>query len=302
MKNDKLFKLLSAKEKAAFREIQRLYKQIINEFMGELTDIYLTIDKGEEITYADVARFRGIDRLRNTIMAQSEKLGAHNRNVIVKLLEDTYEYSYSWLSYSIEMAGDVILENATPHLPELTMRAKQNPITGIKLDPALERSRAKIVSDINRTIEHGFINGKKYTSIAKDVKNVFEMDLNRALTITRTETHRVREQATHDSAQNADNQGVEMEKEWNNAGDSRVRQTPKANHIKMHGQKRRVNEEFDLGNGIMAQTPGQSGDPANDIHCRCFATYEIVRIKEQTPQEVASSTFDEWLSEKERFK
>ena len=64
-------------------------------------------------------------------------------------------------------------------------------------------------------------------------------------------------------------------KTWRSMQDERVRRTKKANHRKLDGQKRAVDEDFDLGRGVKASRPGSSGDPSNDINCRCIAAYDI---------------------------
>jgi hypothetical protein len=126
------------------------------------------------------------------------------------------------------------------------------------------------------------------------------MDYNRAVTIAETETHRARERASNDSAQNASKQGVEMEKVWSNVGDERVRKTNKANHRQMQDQRRKLNEAFDLLGGVKAQMPGHSGTPYNDIRCRCYARYEVVGIKTigvADGQAMVKKQFDQWKGE-----
>lgn len=54
----------------------------------------------------------------------------------------------------------------------------------------------------------------------------------------------------------------------------------KANHIKMEGQVVEVGGYFDLGNGVKAKSPGESGTPENDCNCRCFLDYEMMTVEE----------------------
>ncbi|WP_426578892.1 hypothetical protein P5490_000020 [Bacillus altitudinis] len=80
----------------------------------------------------------------------------------------------------------------------------------------------------------------------------------------------MREKATHNKAEEFDQQGIVMEKVWNNVDDERVQQTRKANHEALQGQRRKVNEKFELGNGVTAVAPGQSGSAANDSIAAAF--------------------------------
>ena len=82
---------------------------------------------------------------------------------------------------------------------------------------------------------------------------------------------------------------------WHNLGDEKVRpnirvKTKKgwktykshtnANHKKMEGQLIESGGYFDLGNGIKAKSPGESGDASNDCNCRCFVEYEMMTVEE----------------------
>lgn len=170
----------------------------------------------------------------------------------------------------VEAMIDQKLRNAPPSLPKLVEEARKNAVYGLKLTQALEKHRVMIVKDINDAIERGFIERERFSDIARRVRNAFDTSYYRATVITRTEAHRVREKATHNKAEEFEQQGIIMEKVWNNVNDARVRQTRKANHKALQGQRRKVNEQFDLGNSVTAVAPGQSGSATNDIHCRPF--------------------------------
>ena len=64
-------------------------------------------------------------------------------------------------------------------------------------------------------------------------------------------------------------------KEWRSMRDQRVRKNNKANHRKMDGVSIPVKERFDLGRGVTTDVPGNSGDPANDVRCRCILIYDL---------------------------
>ncbi|MFB8733889.1 phage minor head protein [Bacillus sp. SL00103] len=82
-----------------------------------------------------------------------------------------------------------------------------------------------IVKDINEAIERGFIERERFSDIARRVKRAFDTSYYRSTVIARTEAHRVREKATHNKAEEFEQQGIVMEKVWNNVDDERVRQT-----------------------------------------------------------------------------
>ncbi|WP_426578878.1 phage minor head protein [Bacillus altitudinis] len=130
-----------------------------------------------------------------------------------------------WMASVVEAMIDQKLKNATPSLPRMVEEARKNAVYGLKLTQALEKHRAMIVKDINEAIERGFIERERFSDIARRVKSAFDTSYYRATVITRTEAHRVREKATHNKAEEFDQQGIVMEKVWNNVDDERVRQT-----------------------------------------------------------------------------
>ncbi len=69
--------------------------------------------------------------------------------------------------------------------------------------------------------------------------------------------------------------GYRMVKKWETMDDKRVRNTKKANHVKMHGKIAELEGYFDLGRGVKTLRPGNSGDAANDINCRCMGLYDV---------------------------
>ncbi|EST12050.1 minor head structural component GP7 [Sporolactobacillus laevolacticus] len=292
----KLVDYLNRNENRIIKDIGRQYKKSLDALISRLSQIYVKGGK-DQLNFSDVARTNDIAKLENFVLQQADKLQTENRRSILGLLVSIYIYSFDTQKSAIEtevkkaLGFDFWLKNShdaeiihimqgksDKQIKRLLMALEKNDIEGLKLTPALERNRRMIIQDIKQAIERGFIEKKGYTSMAKGIQGAFDMGLNRATAIARTEGHRVRETASYDSAMNADFQGIKMQKFWMNMGDERVRHRPGANHVSMEGQTRDVNEPFDLGWGIQAQYPGMSGDAANDIRCRCIARYKIVGI------------------------
>ena len=63
-------------------------------------------------------------------------------------------------------------------------------------------------------------------------------------------------------------------KRWYTAMDERVRET----HMSAHGQVRRRGEQFSIGFDSM-EAPGQGGDPAENVNCRCVVLPEGITEK-----------------------
>lgn len=268
--------------------------------------MYAKLERDGSLTMADVKRFRDMDRFVSRVVAHSKALSKDNLKAMQKLLEDTYDLSYSYLSHAVQLESDVLLQRATPHLPEILDKVMKNKIYGLKLSPAQERDRKLIVKGINGAVETGLKKGGTYGEIAREIQKEFNSSYKRAVTIAHTETHRVREQATSESAMNAHRQGIIMEKIWRNMGDERVRpgrgigKAPRkggADHKRMEGQTRLADEMFDLIPSGQADSPGNSGIASQDIRCRCYASYRVKRIDKQSAQQRADnleSDFKTW--------
>ncbi|WP_426353679.1 phage minor head protein [Exiguobacterium sp. R-39] len=275
---DLIYKELTRRERNTLRKIRREYEAITTALIKEIGAVFSKIEDGN-LSYTDIISFRKMQRIQQQAVAQANRLGQFNREAIQQLMDDSYGLSYSWMSFGIERAIDKTLEKATPRTPELLALTRKNQVEKLRLTASLEKSREKITAGIQAAISTGLMQGQNYQQIAKEIETVFTMDYNRASMIAETEVHRIREQGTFDSAQNASTQGIEMVKFWVNMGDEKVRKTRKANHRVLHGQKRALYQPFDLGNDVKAMMPGNSGTPYNDIRCRCIARYEVAGIK-----------------------
>lgn len=290
-------KELSNKEKKALKETANNYTKTIDSFMADITKIYTRLDKGEALTFADFNRFNDIEKIRQRIVASANSIGDYNRDIMIRLIEETYVFSYSFMSFAIENEAAKVLENATPLAMNWLTANKANKIEGLKLSPALQNDRAKIITGLQDVFDTSIKKGETLQDTIKKVQYTFDMSYNRAETIARTETHRVSEQGTLDSATNASKQGVRTNKTWHNVGDARVRQTFSANHVKLEGQTVDSEAYFDVG-GYPAQAPGLVGVAKHDVRCRCYVTYEITDIKRSNHTEQSEAIYDEWLEQK----
>lgn len=292
---DMLLDYLSKRSRLVERKIYSYYIEMLDYILAELGKLYQKSETDGTLNRNDVRRYKRLDKLKRSVVTSSKIMSKKKQDALQEHLEQSYTYSYDWMSWAVQKESQVAYD--APLLrEEIAEKAITNEIAKIKLPDTLERQRKKVVQDINSEIERGINNTETYAQVAQRVTQVVEGDRTKAIRTTRTETKRVREQATVEATQKANSEGVIMRKKWLSMKDERVRDTVKANHRKMHGQTVPVNEPFDLGNGVLAQTPGLSGTPHNDIGCRCLTTYKVVGIKAQTDEQVAKRTFVKYQS------
>ena len=180
-------------------------------------------------------------------------------------------------------------------IPEVIRATVENPVAGLTLKDTLEKNRKEIIYDIKKQIGVGLSEGDRMDTMARRIAKSLDGDYVKAVRIVRTEAHRVREAGFHAAAEDVQialddaEVGAKLTKTWKTMKDERVRpgrgigkkpaKNPKANHQKMEGITLMVNEEFDLGGGVKAQKPGNSGDASNDINCRCYLSYDLLENK-----------------------
>lgn len=291
-------KKLNKKEKAAYQEILKEYEVITKEVLSELAALYEKTGKDGKITYSELYRFNDLQRFQQRILSQVSLLGSKNLQHIKKLLEESYDLSYSRMSYAIEKEAQVLLTGTIANIGNLIAISISNPIYGIRLNNAQKRDSNLINKGINDAINAGIKAGDTYGGIAKRIREVFKGSMKRSLTIARTETHRVRNKAEDDSSMNAHKQGVIMSKTWRNMDDEKVREKKKANHVYMEGQTVSVDENFTGIAGAVGPSPGNLGKAEEDINCRCFAQRKVVRIEPQVPRQAVKGTFEDWEASK----
>lgn len=289
-----LIKRVLKLEQKAHRKIHENYEVVTANIMNELSKLYEKVDKGQGLKMEDVQRFNDLQRFQSRVVAQSHLLSKKNKRVVHTLLEDTYDLSYSHMSYVVETEARKTLDNATPDLPAILKQVHDNPIYGLHLESSMEKDRQIIVRDINGAIDRGLRAGETYSGIAKRIRKVFDSSVYRSMVIARTETHRVRERAVQESAMNAHRQGIKMEKTWRNMGDERVRETKKADHVEMEGQTVPVDKPFVTSQGYQGMSPGSFMVAEMDIQCRCYSSRRIKGLEQQEPEKAGKATFEDW--------
>jgi len=157
-------------------------------------------------------------------------------------------------------------------------------------DKVLKENHAKAYRRINNAITQGLIKGDGYNKTARMLKKELfpsktpKFNLTSAIErIIRTESGKARSLgdliAYDDFKKSADKLGIDVKRLWYSTVDNRVRDT----HLSLHNQPENENGQWIVG-GSPADAPRLSGNPAEDINCRCTTVKEIEGLE---------STYDE---------
>lgn len=277
------------REKEAEKEIRKLYRQIAADMRQFLADeYYLTAEDGK-LTY-ELLRAKGRDaRFLQEVEERLDDMSRTVANEIRDLVDGMYTLAFDGLRETVEKGVDTasFFQGVTTS----TAAQMRNAVSNIFLETALDKNHKDIVWNIKREIATSLSVGDRYDSMARRLVDKVDMGYRKAMQIARTETHRVREAGHLDAATELDKtlrqgaSGLRYVKKWKTMKDGAVRPNVRRktkggwksgkprpgapDHVKMYDVVVLVDEPFDLGGGVTAMAPGQSGVAGHDINCRC---------------------------------
>ena len=277
------------------RNIRRIYKALLQDLRKFIGVEYATLAEDDKLTYEILQKKGQYARFLEEFERRINNITPEVSAEIKQLVENMYDISYKGMVGVVEKNKSLKdlkqkLEGIKNVTPEVIRAAIENPVAGLTLSDTLEKNRKEIIYNIKRDVTAGLLNGDRMSSMAKRIAGSVEQNYRKSVLIARTEVHRVREAGHHDAATELDSvmkngkSSLRMVKTWRTMKDERVRKTSKANHRKLDGVSVGMDEEFDLGHGVKAKAPGQSGKAQHDCNCRCYLSYDL---KEIAPQKVA---------------
>lgn len=281
------------------KKIRRIYQNLMKDLQGFLGEYYAKYaDDDGGLSIGILQGKMKYARFLEEIVEHVDSFSPEIQQEILKTVADTYGASYSGMLKAAEKVGGSAFSGTGLHA-ETMMRAIENPISGLTLPDTLEKQRKDVIYELKKAINTGLVNGDRYDTVAKKITERLDMDYRKSVTTVRTETHRVREAGLNDSAaelqSKIEGSGLVYASIWRTMKDEAVRpnvrrKTKKgwktyvskngADHQKLEGQMVVSGEKFDLGGGVTAKAPGNSGDAKNDIRCRCFLEYELMTVEE----------------------
>lgn len=283
-----LEKYLEQRTKSYQQDLLKVYKQLLDALLGEVSSIYLQYEKDGEVNYNDLLKYKRLDKLKRTMLMHVNVMSKTRYNTMSRHLREASTYSYDWMTWAIQKETLVPYENAL-NRQELERRALENSIAKLTLKKTLQRQRKRIIQRINQTVDSGIKKQLTYKEMSEQLKDTLDKDRVKSMRVVRTETHRIREEVTHEAVKEADSNGIMMHKKWLCLRDERVRVA----HNILNGEKIPVTSRFSY-EGFTANTPGGFGVARLDINCRCILVYTVERIVAQTDEQVAKRTFEQY--------
>ena len=246
-------------EKAVLKNLKRAYQEALFEVDDKIAQLLGRSDADQQHVIYQVEYQRALKKQINGIL---DALHTKEFETISEYLSQTYDEGFIGTLYTLQAQGVPL---AFPINQELVVSAIQHEtmLTSslyTELGLSIQTLKKEIASEISR----GMVNALPYKEIARNVANRSNIPLNKAMTIARTEGHRIRETAADHTRTRARQAGADVIDFWDAALDGKTRTT----HRMLDGQRRNKKGYFEA-NGKKAKYPGGFGDPAEDINCRC---------------------------------
>ncbi len=256
-------------EKKTLNELKQIYKKALDDIDDNIAALQGRMDL--ENLQSIVYQVDYQTALKAQVEGILDELNTKQFNSISEYLTKCYEDGFVGAMYNIHGQG-VPLIIMIDH--EQVVRALQ---TESKLSKSLYETLGEDVNllkkRVSSNISRGIAQGSSYYEISRNIAAGMVGDyskmrggaLSRAMTIARTEGHRISATSAYDAAVKSKQAGADVVKQWDAALDGRTR----PEHAQLDGQIREIDEPFVSSNGHKAMYPGGFGIAALDINCRC---------------------------------
>lgn len=291
-------KMTAETEKAVISE----YKKALKSIDEEISSLYKKYATDGKLEYADMLKYSRMDNMFKDINKELQKATGETAVQTRQLSTNVFKENYYRTGFVLEKQAQANLSYTLLN-PHTVQAAVQNPLSGLTLNERLSKNRGAIITNIKSNITQGLIKGESYEKMANRIKDVLEKDASKANRIVRTEAHRNAIQGQMASYEQAENVGVKINYVWQASIDSSTRE----DHARMDGviaDMVKGEPVFTFPDGTTTSAPGLSGDPAQDINCRCAVRGQIEGFEPEFRRVrgediVPYTTYDEWAKTKE---
>lgn len=251
-------------ETEILKRLKLIYGQAQDDCVNKIID--LSRRKDMENLQSIIWQKQYQEVLNKQLQGVLEDLSTKSFTSIAEYLDTSYENGFLGTLYDLQGQG---IPLCFPIDQEQVVKAVQ---VDSKLSQGLYKrmgeDTGKLKESIKTELSIGIANGESWNQIAAHIasgmKSPFTIAYNRAITIARTEGHRVNQEASLHCQQKAKYKGADIVKQWDATLDSVTR----PHHLELDQQIREVEEPFEVA-GMRAMYPGSFGTPSEDCNCRC---------------------------------
>ena len=248
-------------EKAVIKQLERSYKDAIADIDKYI--LQLLARKDTENLQSIIYQIKYQEAIKKELESYLSVLHSKNFNTVDEYLKECYEQAHIGTLFDLQGQG----------IPLILPLDQEQMISAITLNSKLSEPLYNALGynvdvlklDVLREISRGIAQGLSYQEMARNIKNVTNVDYNKTLRIAKTEGHRIQQEATYNVQKRAIERGANVVKQWDSTLDGKTRPT----HRALDGQIIGVDEYFKSESGYKALYPGNFGIPSEDCNCRC---------------------------------
>lgn len=281
------------------REIQRIFQKANKELQQEMKQVLSVIEEVKEKKSQlaskkfHYARIMALSTIFSEVISNASQLAV---DLIDDNSLDVYEVNYNYSMYEIEKKGIKIkFALVNKKILKAILSTVGNPFYFLAVDKL--KDKKNVTNQVASEITIGLVKGEGYQKIAKRIQSVTEKNLNKCITIARTETTRIENLAKNDLYQKLEEEGLQMDKQWVSTYDKRTR----SSHRNINHETREIGEKFSNG---LEYPADPSGKATEVINCRCTmkAVLHIEKTKAELEleEQLKNKTYDDWKKEKKR--
>ena len=254
-------KSLLKNEKSVIKQLEKSYQDAIADIDKYI--LQLLARKDTENIQSIIYQVKYQEAIKKELESYLSVLHSKNFDTVDEYLKECYEQAHIGTLFDLQGQGiPLILPlDQEQMISAITLNSKLS----APLYNALGYNVDALKLDVLRDISRGLAQGLSYQEMARNLKNVTNVDYNKTLRIAKTEGHRIQQEATYNVQKRAIARGAEVVKQWDSTLDGKTRPT----HRALDGQIVGVDEYFKSESGYKALYPSGFGIPSEDCNCRC---------------------------------
>ena len=248
---------------ASLQDEQAVLKSLEKNYTAALADIKRNIKElqSNPLTQSKAYQLEFQKQLERQISGIIDNLQGKNFASVADYLQKSYINGFVGSAYDWQGQGVPLV---IPIDERQVIKAVQKTGDDFKLANKRGISTKELKEQVKEELQRGLASQLSYADIARNISDYGQADMNRALTIARTEGHRVQNTARMDAMEAAQKAGADIVKQWDSTLDGATR----PEHAELDGQIVELDEDFTVGS-YSAPCPGMFGDPYMDCNCRC---------------------------------
>lgn len=275
----------------SLKDEQAVLNALTKNYTSALADIKRNIRElqANPLTQSKAYQLEFQKQLEQQISGILDNLQGKNFNSIAQYLQACYETGFVGTAYDWQGQGVPLV---IPIDEGQVLKAVEKTGDDFKLSNKRGVSTKELKKQVKEELQRGLASQLSYADIARNISDYGQADMNRSMTIARTEGHRVQSEARMDAMKAAKKKGADIVKQWDATLDGNTR----PNHRLLDGQIRELDEPFEVS-GMKVDHPGAFGLASEDCNCRCC----VLQRARWAVEKVDPNTGEVTLSDKDEY-